>query len=55
MDSGDGAPPPDEWLPLLKRIRDGGKLCQLFVTATGAMTIVRELGGRGFAFRSRSS
>jgi len=48
---GDGAPPPEKWLPLLKRIRDGGKLCQLFVTAEGAMTIVRELGGRGFALQ----
>jgi len=47
---GDGAPPPEEWLPVLKRIRDGGKLCQLFVTAEGAMKIVRELGGRGFIF-----
>ena len=45
---GDGAPPPEEWLPLLKRIRDGGKLCQLYVTPEGARTIVRELGGRGF-------
>lgn len=47
---GDGQPPPEGWLPLLKRIRDGGKLCQLFVTCQGARTIVRELGGRGFAF-----
>ena len=47
---GDGQPPPHEWLPLLKRIRDGGKLCQLYVTPQGATTIVRELGGRGFAF-----
>ena len=46
---GDGAPPPHEWLPLLKRIRDAGKLCQLFVSPEGAQTIVRELGGRGFA------
>jgi 5-methyltetrahydrofolate--homocysteine methyltransferase len=46
---GDGAPPPEEWLPLLKRIRDGGKLCQLFVSPEGAQTVVRELGGRGFA------
>ncbi len=45
---GDGAPPPEEWLPLLKRIRDAGKLCQLFVTAEGALKIVRELGGKGF-------
>ncbi len=47
---GDGAPPPEEWLSLLKRIRDGGKLCQLFVSPEGARTIVRELGGRGMAF-----
>jgi hypothetical protein len=46
---GDGQPPPEAWLPLLKRIREAGKLCQLYVTATGAHTIVKELGGRGFA------
>jgi hypothetical protein len=46
---GDGQPPPEEWLPLLKRIRDGGKLCQLSVSPEGALTIVRELGGKGFA------
>jgi len=39
-----------EWLPLLKRIRDGGKLCQLFVTPEGARAIVRNLGGHGFFF-----
>jgi 5-methyltetrahydrofolate--homocysteine methyltransferase len=47
---GDGAPPPEEWLPLLRRIRDGGKLCQLFVSPEGALKIARELGGKGFAF-----
>ena len=46
---GDGAPDPEEWLPLLKRIRDGGKLCQLAVTPQGALRILRELGGKGFA------
>jgi 5-methyltetrahydrofolate--homocysteine methyltransferase len=45
---GDGQPLADGWLPLLKRIRDGGKLCQVYVTAEGAKTIVRELGGKGF-------
>lgn len=45
---GDGQPPPDQWLPLLKRIRDGGKLCQVFVSPEGARTIVQNLGGRGF-------
>jgi 5-methyltetrahydrofolate--homocysteine methyltransferase len=47
---GEGSPPPEQWLPLLKRIRDAGKLCQLYVTPEGARTIVRELSGRGFAF-----
>lgn len=47
---GDGAPPPEEWLPLLKRIRDGGKLCQVYVTPEGALKIAREIGGRGFVF-----
>jgi hypothetical protein len=45
---GDGQPPPHEWLPLLKRIRDGGKLCQVFVSPEGARTIVKHLGGQGF-------
>jgi hypothetical protein len=45
---GDGQPPPEAWLPLLKRIRDGNKLCQVFVSAEGARTIVRNLGGKGF-------
>jgi 5-methyltetrahydrofolate--homocysteine methyltransferase len=46
---GDGQPQAEGWLPLLKRIRDGGKLCQVYVTAEGARTIVREIGGRGLA------
>lgn len=45
---GDGQPPPDQWLSLLKRIRDGGKLCQVFVSPEGARTIVQNLGGKGF-------
>ncbi len=45
---GDGQPSPDHWLPLLKRIRDGGKLCQVSVSPQGARRIVRELGGKGF-------
>jgi hypothetical protein len=47
---GAGRPGPSKWLPLLKRIRDGGKLCQVFVNAKNALTIARELGGTGFAF-----
>ncbi len=45
---GDGQPSPDQWLSLLKRIRDGGKLCQVFVTPEGARHIVKNLGGKGF-------
>ena len=45
---GDGQPPPSQWLPLLKRIRDGGKLCQVFVSPEGARRIVKNLGGKGF-------
>ncbi|MBC7236875.1 MAG: hypothetical protein H5T69_13630 [Chloroflexi bacterium] len=45
---GDGAPPPHEWPGLLQRIRDGGKLCQLYVSAEGALSIVKRLGGKGF-------
>lgn len=47
---GDGQPPPQDWLPLLERIRRAGKLCQLFVSSAGALEIVRALGGKGFAF-----
>jgi len=47
---GDGNPPPQHWLPLLKRIREGGKLCQVTVSPEGARTILRELGGKGFCF-----
>jgi len=47
---GEGNPAPECWLPLLKRIREAGKLCQVTVTPTGAMAIIRELGGKGFCF-----
>ena len=52
--SGAGAPPPQRWLPLLKRVRDAGKLCQVHVTAAGARLIVRHLGGKGFTFHITS-
>ncbi len=47
---GDGQPLADQWLPVLKRIREAGKLCQVYVTRAGARTICRELGGQGFLF-----
>jgi 5-methyltetrahydrofolate--homocysteine methyltransferase len=47
---GDGAPPPEDWMDLLRRIREAGKLCQVYVTPSGAFEIARELGGTGFLF-----
>ncbi len=47
---GFGKPPCEEWLPLLSKIRASGKLCQVTVSPEGALTIIRELGGKGFAF-----
>jgi len=45
---GDGKPPAAEWPDLLRRIRDRGKLCQIFCSPEGALNVVRELGGKGF-------
>jgi len=47
---GRGNPSSDHWLDLLKRIRDGGKLCQVYVTPEGALRIARSIGGQGFLF-----
>jgi len=48
---GEGRPRSEEWLPLLKRIRDAGKLCYVDVSRAGALQITRALGRRGFLFR----
>ncbi len=48
---GDGNPPADRWPAVLRRIRDAGKLCQMYVDAEGARRIVREIGGKGFIFQ----
>jgi hypothetical protein len=45
---GDGQLGAEHWLPLLKRIREAGKLCQVPVSARGALDIQRQLGGKGF-------
>ena len=47
---GDGQPQAEHWLPLLKRIRQVGKLCQVYVSAQGVLTILRALGGKGLVF-----
>jgi hypothetical protein len=46
---GAGQPEAEQWPELLKRIIDGGKRCQVYVSAEGARKIVREIGGKGFA------
>jgi hypothetical protein len=48
--SGAGSADAATWLDVLKRIRDGGKLCQIFCTAEQAINVTRELGGKGFQF-----
>jgi len=45
-----GKPQGSEWMWLFKRIKDRGKLCQLYIDPGGALDVVRELGGRGFCF-----
>lgn len=47
---GAGEPPAEEWLPLLEKIRNGGKLCQVYTSTQGALKITRALGGKGFLF-----
>ena len=47
---GAGAPPAEEWLPLLEKIRTAGKLCQVYVSVEGALKIARALGQKGFLF-----
>ena len=46
---GDGQPQAEHWLPLLKRFRQSGKLYQVYVSAQGALSILRELGGKSLA------
>lgn len=43
-------PPPDDWFGILRRIRAGGKLCQIWASANYARRIVAEIGGEGFIF-----
>jgi hypothetical protein len=44
---GDGQPPAEHWLPLIQRIQKSGKLCQVYVSTQGTLSILRELGGKG--------
>ena len=45
---GDGQPKADGWLELIAKIRDSGKRCQIYVTRQGALTVQKEIGGKGF-------
>ena len=47
---GAGQPEPEEWLDVLKKIRDAGKLCQVYVTRAGMQKIISALGWQGFYF-----
>ena len=38
----------ENWPEVLQKIRSGGKMVQVFVTARGALDIKRKLGGKGF-------
>jgi hypothetical protein len=44
---GDAWDPPEKWTKLLAHIRERGKLVQVFITAQGALELVRAIGGRG--------
>ncbi len=46
---GDGQPQAEHWLSLLNRILQSGKLCQVYVSAQGALSILHELSGKGLA------
>jgi 5-methyltetrahydrofolate--homocysteine methyltransferase len=50
------SPPPQkarvtDWIPLIKRIRDGGKRCLVRVDLDEARQVVREIGGEGLCLK----
>ncbi|MCD4685702.1 MAG: hypothetical protein K8S97_07185 [Anaerolineae bacterium] len=47
---GAGTPDASHWPELLRKIRDAGKLVQVFTDAEGALKIMQEVGGRGLMF-----
>ena len=48
---GDGQPPSTDpvWWPVLKRIRDAGKLVQLYAPAESVLAMAKEVSLKGFA------
>ena len=47
---GAGRPPSYTWTNVLQRIRDAGKLVQIYTTHEGAINVLHKLGGKGFMF-----
>ena len=47
---GAGQPYAEEWLDVLKKIREAGKLCQIYVSREGMLKIISKLGWEGFYF-----
>ena len=47
---GAGQPNPEEWLDVLKKIREAGKLCQVYISREGMQKIISKLGWEGFYF-----
>lgn len=47
---GAGQSAPEEWLDVLKKILNAGKLCQVQVTPEGACKLKKTLSGKGFIF-----
>jgi len=47
---GAGQPNSEEWLDVLKKIREAGKLCQIYVSREGMQKIISKLGWEGFYF-----
>jgi 5-methyltetrahydrofolate--homocysteine methyltransferase len=47
---GAGNAPADTWIDLLNKIRQSGKLVQLYATCQGTLNVLRQIGGRGFMF-----
>jgi hypothetical protein len=52
---GAGAPPPSEWIPLMRRIQDGGKLLQVTVEPWEVEILLRELKPEGLLMTTRAA
>jgi len=47
---GGGKPPSYTWTDVLQKIRDAGKLVQLYTTREGVLNVLRNFDGKGFMF-----